>query len=813
MTSPVVPNAFPPPAPLWQSRWPASPAEGDSFLGPTAESNALAALQQALDLERPAFSIDRASNAHVESNTVTQAPAPSLEQDVGLSDTANPQIAHALRAMYGDSFPLAGPTTQDPRGSDWAAWASQLWSSHSAGVQIRLHLVERNRLFRKGVQWISAIGIGPWREPPKPREAARVVDNMIASALDQRVQILAEQRPGFRVRPENQDQKNLKKAEAQQQALEYQYDQQSMRKIMMEAAYWAGTDGVSFLEMYWDTDGGPWDELFLPQFDQQGNPVYDQNGMLQGQPSPPMPLGEVACRVRRMDQVRVASNGSANTAPYYWVIRDAIPQSVAVREYGPDVLDNMDTGPATASAIDVSPAMRMGYQFPTPDELLRNVPTVDRFTVYCDKSDFLKQGLQVVVVGRKLVNGPMPLPWGVVPMVRWSDGSTDPSFFNAAIMEDWIDSQMRVNVLKSKWVEAIRLNAGGKVMARENAISSETLVGGTTTVIGVKGQDDIRNIVQPFPNFSVGADTEKLLEIEKTVFENKTGWNDVSRGSFAAEQSGRAILAIREQLERIFAPLVNAASEAMEEWSKISIAAMRWGYTTPRRIAVEGQGRPDLARALTSEDFDGVANILIDPETLMPLPRALRLFILDDLYAKGLMSQQEYRRRLPFAFTQSIENPDQDHYARANRSIEYLRETVQMGMPNANPPTCPILWQDNEAIHQEVLERQVILQDDPQEYPQALRAIAFERWMMYAQQQAMKQGMMAPQPQPGAPQGGPQGGQQQHGGGGPAKGPNLPVGNRPFQGTNPGVSAGTAQMMLGNNQQAGAHQFDMAARQ
>jgi len=802
MTSPVVPDAFPPPAPLWQSRWPASPAEGDSFSGPTAESNALAALQQALDIERPAFSIDRSSDAPVESSTVTQTPTPSLQQDVGLGDTANPQIAQALRMMYGDSFPLAGPTPQDPRGSDWASWASQLWSNHSAGVQIRLHLVERNRLFRKGVQWISAIGIGPWREPPKPRDAARVVDNMIASALDQRVQILAEQRPGFRVRPENQDQKNLKKAEAQQQALEYQYDQQSMRKIMMELAYWAGTDGVSFMELFWDTDGGPWDELFLPQFDQQGNPVYDQNGMLQGQPSPPMPLGEVACRVRRMDQVRVAANGSANTAPYYWVVRDAIPQSVAVREYGPDVLDNMDSGPAASSAIDASPGMRMGYQFPTPDELLRNVPTVDRFTVYCEKSDFLKQGLQVVVVGRKLVNGPMPLPWGVVPMVRWWDGSTDPAFFNAAIMDDWIDSQMRVNVLKSKWVEAIRLNAGGKVMARENAISSETLVGGTTTVIGVKGQDDIRNIVQPFPNFSVGEDTEKLLEIEKKVFEDKTGWNDVSRGSFSSDASGRAILAIREQLERIFAPMVNAASESMEEWSKITIAAMRWGYTTPRRIAVEGQGRPDLARALTSEDFDGVANILIDPETLMPLPRALRLFILDDLYAKGLMSAQEYRRRLPFAFTNSIENPDQDHYARANRSIEYLRETVQMGMPNANPPTCPILWQDNEAIHQEVLERQVILPDDPQEYPQALRAIAFERWMMYAQQQAMKQGMMAPQPQQGAPP---------HGH--PAQGPNLPVGNRPFQGTNPGVSAGTAQMMMGNNQQVGAHQFDQASRQ
>lgn len=825
MTSPI--SNYPGPgAPQWQGIWPDSPAQGP----PTAEANALAALRQALDTERPSFAVDRQSAQPLEAegiqpNGISGPPGesdPTLANDVGLGDTKDRTVQQALQSMYGESFPLAGGSSQDPRGSDWASWASELWSQHSAGVQIRLHLVERNRLFRRGVQWISAIGIGPWREPPKPRESARVVDNMIAPALDQRVQILAEQRPGFRCRPENQDQKNLKKAEAQQTALEYQYDQQSMRKVMMEAAYWAGTDGCSFLELYWDTDAGPWDELFVPTTDHNGMPLYDENGMLQGQSTGPMPLGEVRCRVRRFDQVRVSSNSSANNAPFYWIIRDAIPLSVAVQQYGPDVLEEMDRGQARASAIDSSPALRMGYQFPTPEELLRNTQTVDRFTIYCAKSDALKQGLQLTVVGRKTVNGPMPLPWGVAPMVRWTDGSTDPSFFPMAVMEDWIDAQMRVNVLKSKWVEAIRLNAGGKILARENSISTETLVGGTTTVVGIKGQDDINKIVTPFPSFSVGSDVEKLLEIEKKVFEDKSGWNDTSRGSFSADQSGRAILAIREQLERIFAPMVNAASESMEEWAKISIAAMRWGYDTPRKLAVEGNGRPDLARAVTSEDFNGTADVLIDPETLMPLPRALRLFILDDLYSKGLMTQQEYRRRLPFAFTQSIENPDTDHYARANRAVEALRNAMLQGMPNPNPPECPILWQDNEPIHQEVLERQIILVDDPVEVPQMLRGMAFERWMMYAQQTAMKQGLMAPQmpAMPGgaqqpAPQGPPQQGQPQQSGAQhpPRPHPNLPVQSRPFQGTNPGVAAGSAQMMLGNDQQVGAHQFDMASHQ
>lgn len=768
--------------------------------------DSLEVLHDQLGVERPAWSLDRASvpALALQAEQVPVPAEPSLEEDVGLGDTNDPSTARALRMMYGEEFPLAGGNSQDPRADSWATWASNLWSFHSAGVQVRLHLVERNRLFRRGIQWISAVGMGPWREPPKPREAARVVDNMIAPALDQRVQILAEQRPGFRCRPENQDPKNLKKAEAQQVALEYQYDQQSMRKMIMELGYWAGTDAVSFGEVYWDPNAGPWDELYLPQTDQAGQPIYDPNGIMALQSTGAMPMGDVRTRCRRMDQVRVSANASATEKPYYWIIRDAIPQSVAVQEYGPEVLEGMDHGPASSSAIDNSPALRMGYQFPTPDELLRNVPTVDRYTVFCDKSDALKQGLQITVVGRKVVVQPMPLLFGVVPLFRWTDGSTDPAFYPQAVMELWIDSQMRTNVLKSKWVESVRLNAGGKVLVREGMLSTETLIGGTTTGVGVKGPmgQPISDIVTPFPSFSIGDDVKELLEIERTVFENLSGWNDTSRGNFSADTSGRAILATREQLERIFAPMVNAAAEGMEEWAKITIAAMRWGYDTERRLAVEGQGRPDLARAVTSEDFDGVAEVLIDPETLMPLPRALRLFMLDDLYSKGMMTMQEYRRRLPFAFTQNIDTPDTDHYARANRAVEALRNAVMMGMPNPNPPECPILWQDNEAIHQDVLERQLILPDDPKDNPPELRSVAFERWMFLAQQAAMKAaGMAPPMPTPQGPAGSK----------GPA--PNAPSGSRPIPGTSPGVNAGPSQMLSGNEAEAGAHQFDKASHE
>lgn len=757
---------------------PANPTE------PVPVQDGLSLLRQDLDAAIAAFSLDRDVRPSLEEQAADVEGLPSLQQEVGLGDIADPLVQRAVSTLYGQDFPLL---EREPRDDAWAAWAGSLWKRHAPGVQTRLHVVERNRLFRRGVQWISAIGLGPWREPPKPREAARVVDNMIRPALDQRIEIVSEQRPGFKARPENQDQRNLKKAEAQQVALEYQYDQQKMRSVIKEATYWNGTDAVSFLESYWDTEAGPWDELFTAESEQP-----DASGAIpmQGQRQP---LGDAKTRVRRIEQVRVSSNSTANNKPFYWIIRDPISAAQAVRDYGVDVL----TGEGDLEKDHVVAGIdgtRLGYQTPNIDELLRDQETVDRYTVYCDRSEYLKGGLTLVVVGKKVVVGPMPLMFGVVPMVRWADGSSDPSFFPEAIMEDWIDSQMRVNALKSKWVESIRLNAGGKIIGREGSLAGETLVGGSMTMVGFKGGGNIQDAVMPFPSFSIGADVKDLLEIEKKVFEDKSGWNDTSRGSFSSDQSGRAILAIREQLERVFAPSINAAADAMTDWAKIQIAIMKWGYDLPRMLSVEGSGRPDLAREVNSDDFDGIANVLIDPETLMPLPRALRQFLLDDMLAKGLMSPQEYRKRMPFAFVQNIDTPDTDHYARAKRAAECLRKTVEMMMPNANPPECPILWQDNEAIHQDVLERELILPDD---LPPELRGIAYERWMMYAQQSAMK-GTGAVPATPG--------GQQQPGQGKP---PQLPAGQQPMQGTNPGMAAGAkSDLKAGDTANAGAKQAD-----
>jgi DNA-binding NarL/FixJ family response regulator len=67
-------------------------------------------------------------------------------------------------------------------------------------------------MMRAGIHWISSKNNGPWREPPKPKDTLRLVLNMIGPALDWRLQVLAEQRPGVRARPTTMDPEDVRRA-------------------------------------------------------------------------------------------------------------------------------------------------------------------------------------------------------------------------------------------------------------------------------------------------------------------------------------------------------------------------------------------------------------------------------------------------------------------------------------------------------------------------------------------------------------------------------------------------------------------------
>jgi hypothetical protein len=699
--------------------------------------------------------------------------APNPPEDTGRTPEEDQQALQ--RALYGADYPGADPAMAEDMAA-WASWTKGLWESRREAVQMHLHLVERNRLFRAGQQWISANGLGPWREPARPRDAARVVYNMIDKALDQRLQILVDQRPGFSVTPVTQDPDDKRKAQAQQMALEYQYEQLQMPRMAREAAFWAQTDGISFWHMFWDPDRGPWDERL---------------GEAPGQRKP---LGDIGCQTLRVEQVRVGPNATVTQAPHWVVVREVISKAEAAFRYGVTGLDGADSMAMTGNQPAYSGSEGIGAWVLTQTTIgegqrLRDEDVTERFTVYvAPHADALPEGLHLIVVGDTVVFGPSPLLWNTIPVVPIRDGSSDPSYYPRPVMEQWIDHQMRVNALLSKWVENIRVNAGGRFLTRPNTIATETFMGGVTSMIEIRGAGPMSDSIQPVQGFSVGQDVKEALALEKTAFEDASGWNAVSRGQVTGE-SGRAIIASREQLERVFSPSVNALAQAYTDWCKVCMAGMAWGYDVPRSLGAVGKGRPDLARAISTTDFDGQSDVKVEPSTMMPMPMAFRMYLLDNWLQTGVIDAKEYRRRQMFAIAKDIATPDEDQEARAKRVADAIR------MGGAVPE---IRWQDNEAIHQDVLEREILLQDD---LAPEIIAIAQERWTALANQAMQKQGGGAPPaPMPG---GGPPAGPSA------ASVPSLPPGQLPLASGNPPI--GVAPML--QQQLAGAPEAEVAARQ
>jgi hypothetical protein len=164
------------------------------------------------------------------------------------------------------------------------------------------------------------------------------------------------------------------------------------------------------------------------------------------------------------------------------------------------------------------------------------------------------------------------------------------------------------------------------------------------------------------------------------------------------------------------------------------------------------------------------------------MPMAFRLYMLDNWLQAGIIDVKEYRRRQMFAVARDIASPDEDQEARAKRVADAIKQGI--AIPE-------IRWQDNEAIHQDVLEREILLQDD---LPPQVLAQANERWIALANQAVQKQ----QGPIPTAPTG--VGGGSPGQAGATASVPTIPPGQLPLASGNPpiGVAPLVQQTLAGS---------------
>ena len=693
-----------------------------------------------------------------------------------------------LAKSYGEGF----PDVASNEGADWRKWVDGQRKRQEGPLRDkRLHW-SRHRHFRHGYQWISTRDGRTWREPQADVNDVKAVLNLIGPALDFRLGILSEQKPGFRHEAiGGNGTASRESAEAQQAVAEYYFYLLRAWNVFLDAWYNAQTDGVSFIHIYIDPTAGPTredldlipptDERF-PGLQSQGYNVNAQ-GLLElpyqdeGLEAPPgtepriLYEGEIAARVLLAHEVVFDPEARSVNGPVdkarWCIVRRMRDIAQARLETGNPKLESEQAVTSQNDVLDMPMDRQMGWQRglpPFPTSNLRTTDGVPEYLIWIAPNlhePGLEKGIWLRVIGNEIVERGEELPGGIIPLARVTDGSSDPSMFPRPVMADWIGDQLAINALLSSLLKHARWFAGGRLLSMKGTVLEETyssIVGSNVEYAGTK--PDV------FPNVPPGGDAWRLLDWLIKKLEDKHGWNDIARGQLtgtsgasAADISGRAVLATRELFERAFGPVVRAAAEGATEFAHLIVKYSAWLFDTPRMIPAVG-GRGDLAKRIDSEMLGDRPVVYVDPETMMPLPRALRQQLLEEQLDKGRISQATYQKRSVFADIRDLQMGDTAQWERAqwiNTEIEERWEELAAMAPEQRfspEGGIPVLWQDvNQvgsatavpaegavgpasqvpalftSVHKPALQ-EIILDNRK---PWQMRAVALERWGIYDQ--------------------------------------------------------------------------------
>lgn len=671
----------------------------------------------------------------------------------------------AQRKLFGPEF----PPLDTKNGKLWKRWIeARIREQDGVRRDQRLHWA-RHRHFRQGRQWISTRDGRTWREVEADQNDIRQVLNLFGPSIDYRVGLIDEQRPGFRATPLGTGVEAQETAEAQQRLVEHHYNKNnSGKKLFRDAAANAQTDGTSFLHVYVDKSAGPRTEdvRLIPPDDSRYAGLVAAGYELDAEGLVRLPLteegsvagpeaevitfnaGEIATRVILAHEVYFDVEAKTVNGPYdrakWSVIRRVRDLNNARLETGkPDLKEDPGTtligDPILDNGEQFGYQSPLGYQRslpPYPSSRRRyNQPGVFDFLVYLapNAEAGILDGLWRHVIGDELIDGKDELPGKRIPLARFTDGSSDTEMFVRPVVSDWLPDQMSINALVSTLLQHARIFGLGRVMAQKGTILSETY----TTIIGA-----ILEYQGPEPKFQSGtsasADVWRMLEVFIKKFEDKSGWNDLARGAMGnaslQDVSGRALLGARELFERTFGPLIRATAEGGSEWANLIVDFARYLYTTPRLIPLTDRG--DLAKKISSQDLGEESQVYIAPETLSPMPKALRNQTLYDLAQNDYISRSVYMRNAPFGEIRDVYYGGQEQWERAQWVNMLLEERWQefAAMPTAQRLTpesqgVAIWWQDEPSVHKEALQQ--IMLDEKK--PLALRDLAAERWVIYDQ--------------------------------------------------------------------------------
>lgn len=529
----------------------------------------------------------------------------------------------------------------DPSLEDDAALVSEVYSKYDIRRQMRRPYEVQwylNASALRGfpdVRWNAELNRLEVKREPAHRKRLRI--NHIKPKYVARVAKYTKVPPNPTVVPGTSDREDIFNARASQKALEYFTRKGNMRSKYMQAMQWVPVTGKSFWWVRYDDDQLAHSPTLLDGVRQPilGEVVLDHGSAFEFLPADPG-IETIAEQpeIMRARMIRTTDLEARYNLP---------AGSIAVESQNADLffyqrqiadLGTRQQGLASRATTQMMDDQDGGFAL-----------CLELFSKPCAK---YPEGRYIVTAGRRLLKKQQTIPGNFqhthtnpYPCIEFCDDNSPGQFWPDAFIERLVPLNSEYNEYRSKVAEHMSMSMFPKLMVSkqlnldEGAYTSEA---GERLDINTPPGIQLPSFLAP-PN--VAGDTWNILNTIRKEMDDITLIFPSAVGSTGGSNSGFQTNLLQEAADQVHGPAVARNAMALEE-AYIKIRhLMKQFYSIPRLITIAGKNNIPEVYEFTRDSIDEQADVRIEPDTMMPMLRSVRVDMIRGMYGDGLFGNKD----------------------------------------------------------------------------------------------------------------------------------------------------------------------------
>lgn len=287
------------------------------------------------------------------------------------------------------------------------------------------------------------------------------------------------------------------------------------------------------------------------------------------------------------------------------------------------------------------------------------------------------------------------------PFVEFCDDKAPGQFYPDAFVERMIDLQKEYNEYRSKIAESLTMTMFPKPViwnqmgVDENAFNTEA--GERINANYIPGMPPPFYLSPP----NVAQDAWNAIEKIRKEFDDVTLIYPATLGGGQGQSSGFQTNLLQEAADQVHGPAIQRNAYALEELYTKVRHLMKMFYTIPRMITIAGRNNIPEVYEFSSDSIDENADIRIEPDTMLPPLRSVRLDQIRQWAREGLYGNvqdpQVLKKIHDAARMNGFIDPYEDQLHRDEEEAQ--EENIRMNRGENLPKPQP--W-ENHMVHWEL---------------------------------------------------------------------------------------------------------------